>query len=166
MIEATPNFGKLIPETQSNLAYSIAEPNHIYDIMAVKGRIIKVGDNAKPVSGLGFGVSKHIAAAILGYMKFRPNMRSAMNIKYDSKIILRARRFFSVASYDRTKEPKQSKKREGRSISWGINQALLENPNADIIYHQGDFGKEAMTIVFAPTPIDVIKKLKRILRYY
>ena len=166
MIEATPNFGKLIPETQSNLAYSIAEPNHIYDIMAVKGRIIKVGDNAKPVSSFGVWFSKHIAAAILGYMKFRPNMRSAMNIKYDSKIILRARRFFSVASYDRTKEPKQSKKREGRSISWGINQALLENPNADIIYHQGDFGKEAMTIVFAPTPIDVIKKLKRILRYY
>ena len=53
--------------------------------MAVKGRIIKVGDNAKPVSGLGFGVSKHIAAAILGYMKFRPNMRSAMNIKYRFK---------------------------------------------------------------------------------
>jgi len=166
MIEATPNFGKLIPETQSNLAYSISEPGGIDDIMAVKGRIVKVGDNAKPVSSLNFGVSKHIAAAILGYMKFRPNMRSAMNIKYNSRSILEARRFFSVSSYDRTKEPKQSKRREGYSVAWGINQALLKNPTADIIYHQGDFGKEAMTIVFAPTPIDVVKKLKHILRYY
>jgi len=166
MIEATPNFGKLIPETQSNLAYSISEPSGIDDIMAVKGRIVKVGDNAKPVSSLKFGVSKHIAAAILGYMKFRPNMRAAMNIKYNSRSILEARRFFSVSNYDRTKEPKQSKRREGYSVAWGINQALLKNPTADIIYHQGDFGKEAMTIVFAPTPIDVVKKLKHILRYY
>jgi hydroxymethylpyrimidine/phosphomethylpyrimidine kinase len=166
MIEATPNFGKLIPETQSNLAYSISEPSGIDDIMAVKGRIVKVGDNARPVSSLKFGVSNHIAAAILGYMKFRPNMRSAMNIKYNSRSILEARRFFSVSNYDRTKEPKQSKRREGYSVAWGINQALLKNPTADIIYHQGDFGKEAMTIVFAPTPIDVVKKLKHILRYY
>jgi len=166
MIEATPYFGKLIPETQSNLAYSISEPSGIDDIMAVKGRIVKVGDNAKPVSSLKFGVSKHIAAAILGYMKFRPNMRAAMNIKYNSRSILEARRFFSVSNYDRTKEPKQSKRREGYSVAWGINQALLKNPTADIIYHQGDFGKEAMTIVFAPTPIDVVKKLKHILRYY
>ena len=166
MIEATPDFGKLIPETQSNLAYSISEPSGIDDIMAVKGRIVKVGDNAKPVSSLKFGVSKHIAAAILGYMKFRPNMRSAMNIKYNSRSILQARRFFSVSNYDRTKEPKQSKRREGYSVAWGINQALLKNPTADIIYHEGDFGKEAMTIVFAPTPIDVVKKLKHILRYY
>jgi hydroxymethylpyrimidine/phosphomethylpyrimidine kinase len=166
MIETTPDFGKLIPETQSNLAYSISEPSGIDDIMAVKGRIVKVGDNAKPVSSLKFGVSKHIAAAILGYMKFRPNMRSAMNIKYNSRSILEARRFFSVSNYDRTKEPKQSKRREGYSVAWGINQALLKNPTADIIYHQGDFGKEAMTIVFAPTPIDVVKKLKHILRYY
>ena len=166
MIEATPDFGKLIPETQSNLAYSISEPSGIDDIMAVKGRIVKVGDNAKPVSSLKFGVSKHIAAAILGYMKFRPNMRSAMNIKYNSRSILEARRFFSVSNYDRTKEPKQSKRREGYSVAWGINQALLKNPTADIIYHEGDFGKEAMTIVFAPTPIDVVKKLKHILRYY
>ena len=166
MIEATPYFGKLIPETQSNLAYSISEPSGIDDIMAVKGRIVKVGDNARPVSSLKFGVSKHIAAAILGYMKFRPNMRAAMNIKYNSRSILEARRFFSVSNYDRTKEPKQSKRREGYSVAWGINQALLKNPTADIIYHQGDFGKEAMTIVFAPTPIDVVKKLKHILRYY
>ena len=166
MIEATPYFGKLIPETQSNLAYSISEPSGIDDIMAVKGRIVKVGDNARPVSSLKFGVSKHIGAAILGYMKFRPNMRAAMNIKYNSRSILEARRFFSVSNYDRTKEPKQSKRREGYSVAWGINQALLKNPTADIIYHQGDFGKEAMTIVFAPTPIDVVKKLKHILRYY
>jgi hydroxymethylpyrimidine kinase / phosphomethylpyrimidine kinase / thiamine-phosphate diphosphorylase len=98
MIEATPYFGKLIPETQSNLAYSISEPSGIDDIMAVKGRIVKVGDNAKPVSSLKFGVSKHIAAAILGYMKFRPNMRAAMNIKYNSRSILEARRFFSVSN--------------------------------------------------------------------
>ena len=119
MIEATPNFGKLIPETQSNLAYSVSEPSDIDDIMAVKGRIVKVGDNAKPVSSLKFGVSKHIAAAILGYMKFRPNMRSAMNIKYNPRSILEARRFFSVSSYDRTKRTQTIKEKRRPFSSLG-----------------------------------------------
>jgi hydroxymethylpyrimidine/phosphomethylpyrimidine kinase len=93
-------------------------------------------------------------------------MRSAMNIKYDSKIISIASKIFVVANYDRTEEPKKIKKREGHSISWGVIQALNNTPNADVIYHKGDFGKEAMTLVFAPTPIEVIKKIIRILKDY
>lgn len=166
IIECMNHFGRLIPETQSNLAYSIAEPNRIEDIMAVKGRIIKVGDNARPMSRLEFGASNHVASAILGYMKFKPSIRSAMNIKCDARIISIVNRIFSVADYDRAKEPKQLKKVEGLSIAWGIKQALLKNPEADIIYHKGDFGKEAMTMVFATTPTEVVKKVKRILKYY
>jgi len=166
LIKATPYFGRLIPETQSNIGYSITEPKHISDVMAINGRIVKVGDNARLASGLGFGASKHVASAILSYMRLKPFMRSAMNIKYDSKIISIAGKIFIVAMYDRTKEPKKLKKEEGHSISWGVTQALGNNPNADIIYHKGDFGKEAMTLVFASTPTEVIKKITRILKDY
>ena len=166
MIESTPRFGRLIPETQSNIAYSIANPDGTDDIMAVKGRIIKVGDIAKPASGLAFGASKHVAMAILEYMNFIPDMRSAMNIKHDPRVISLGRKIFSIASYDRMKEPKQLKNKEGLSISWGIKQALLKNPSAELIYHKGDFAKEPMTMVFAPTPVEVVKKIKRILRDY
>jgi hydroxymethylpyrimidine/phosphomethylpyrimidine kinase len=166
VIESTPYFGKLIPETQSNLGYSITEPKDCSDVMAADGRIVKVGNNARLASDLGFGASKHVAAAILTHMSFNPFMRSAMNIKYDSKIISIASKIFVVANYDRTEEPKKIKKREGHSISWGVIQALNNTPNADVIYHKGDFGKEAMTLVFAPTPIEVIKKIIRILKDY
>jgi hydroxymethylpyrimidine/phosphomethylpyrimidine kinase len=166
VIESTPYFGKLIPETQSNLGYSITEPKNSSDVMAASGRIVKVGNDARLASGLGFGASKHVATAILTYMSFKPFMRSAMNIKYDPKIISIASKVFVVASYDRTKEPKKLRNREGHTISWGVVKALGNKPNADIIYHKGDYGKEAMTLVFAPTPIEVIKKVVRILKVY
>jgi hydroxymethylpyrimidine/phosphomethylpyrimidine kinase len=49
---------------------------------------------------------------------------------------------------------------------WGIREALRKKPSADIIYHTGDFGKEAMTMVFGCDPFDVLNKLKIILREY
>jgi hydroxymethylpyrimidine kinase / phosphomethylpyrimidine kinase / thiamine-phosphate diphosphorylase len=51
-------------------------------------------------------------------------------------------------------------------VRWGVTEALRKRPNADIIYHTGDFGKEAMTLVFGYEPFDVINKLKIILKEY
>jgi hydroxymethylpyrimidine/phosphomethylpyrimidine kinase len=71
-----------------------------------------------------------------------------------------------VSSYDRRREPGEVKKKEGSSVSWGIRQALLRNPKADVIYHVGDVGKEPMIIIFGRNPGDVAAKIKAILKYY
>jgi hydroxymethylpyrimidine/phosphomethylpyrimidine kinase len=52
------------------------------------------------------------------------------------------------------------------SIQWGIETALRKNPDADIIYHLGDIGKEAMILVFDRTPSRVVGKVNRILVEY
>ncbi|HKQ21079.1 MAG TPA: thiamine-phosphate synthase family protein [Nitrososphaeraceae archaeon] len=41
--------------------------------------------------------------------------------------------------------------------------ALSKNPDADIIYHSGDIGKEPMIIIFGQSPHDVVNKVKKIL---
>jgi hydroxymethylpyrimidine/phosphomethylpyrimidine kinase len=41
--------------------------------------------------------------------------------------------------------------------------ALLKNPDADIIHHSGDVGKEPMIIIFGQGPQDVVDKVKKIL---
>jgi hydroxymethylpyrimidine/phosphomethylpyrimidine kinase len=43
---------------------------------------------------------------------------------------------------------------------------LRQKPNADVIYHTGEVGKEAMTLVFGYEPFDVVNKLKIILKEY
>jgi hydroxymethylpyrimidine/phosphomethylpyrimidine kinase len=99
-------------------------------------------------------------------MSVNPDFRSAINIRFDERIIDVCKSLFSVASYDRTKEPKKIKRKEGSTVTWGILAALSKNPLADVIYHTGDIGKEPMISLFGRNPAEVVKKVKAILENY
>jgi hydroxymethylpyrimidine kinase / phosphomethylpyrimidine kinase / thiamine-phosphate diphosphorylase len=159
----TKNFEKLIPESQSNIVYAIPNANNINDVAGVNGRIVKAGDRSVPTSGIKFGASKHVASSIPEYMKTNQLVRSALNIKNEKRILDKCNRLFRVTHYERKLEPKTIKNREGRSISWGVSTALSKNPDADIIYHTGDIGKEPMIIIFGQNPQEVVDKVKSIL---
>jgi hydroxymethylpyrimidine/phosphomethylpyrimidine kinase len=159
----TKNFEKLIPESQSNIVYAIPNANNIDDVAGVNGRIVKAGDRSVPTSGIKFGASRHVASSILEYMKTNQLVRSALNIKNEKRILDKCNRLFRVTHYERKWEPKTIKNREGRSISWGVSTALSKNPDADIIYHTGDMGKEPMIIIFGQNPQEVVDKVKSIL---
>jgi len=160
---STKNFEKLIPESQSNIVYAIPNANNIDDVAGVNGRIVKAGDRSVPTSGIKFGASRHVASSILEYMKTNQLVRSALNIKNEKRILDKCNRLFRVTHYERKWEPKTIKNREGKSISWGVSTALSKNPDADIIYHTGDMGKEPMIIIFGQNPQEVVDKVKSIL---
>jgi hydroxymethylpyrimidine kinase / phosphomethylpyrimidine kinase / thiamine-phosphate diphosphorylase len=162
-IESIEDFGSLIPETSSNIAYAISRPTGLSDIAAVEGRIAKVGNRAKAVGRIRFGASKHMAAAVMSYMKVNPHIRSAINLRYDEKILAICKKIFKVASYNRLVEPQNRKNVEGRTIPWGIKTALQMKPDANVIYHLGDIGKEAMILVFDTNPSHLVGKVNDIL---
>ena len=166
-IETSDNFGILLPETQSNIAFALPDARELDHIAAIKGRIIKIGDTARSASSMvEFGASKHVGSALLAYMTVNRLVRSAMNIKYDEKIRKITKAFFKVSNYDRSKEPRHILKKEGMSIFWGIKYALAKNPEAEIIYHEGAIGKEPMCIIFASNPAEVVNKIRIILKRY
>ncbi|HYV52603.1 MAG TPA: bifunctional hydroxymethylpyrimidine kinase/phosphomethylpyrimidine kinase [Candidatus Eisenbacteria bacterium] len=164
-IQALENFGKLIPETQSNIAFALPDARDLDHIAAIKGRFVKIGDRATASSIIEFGASKHVGSAILAYMTVNRLIRSAMNIKYDEKIRKIIRSIFKISDYDRMKEPKHVMKKEGMSIFWGIKCALAKYPEAEIIYHKGALGKEPMCIIFGSNPIEVVNKVKILLKH-
>jgi hydroxymethylpyrimidine/phosphomethylpyrimidine kinase len=159
-------FYRLIPETQTNFAYALPDAIDISEVAGVRGRIVKVGNAATPASHVDFGASMHMASAIIGYMRVNPLFRSVINIRFSAELVDICRKLFSVSSYDRSKEPKGIKKKEGSSVSWGTMQALSKNPKADVIYHRGDIGKEPMITVFGRNPAEVAAKIKAILENY
>jgi hydroxymethylpyrimidine/phosphomethylpyrimidine kinase len=165
-LESIENFGFLIPETSSNLAYAIGHPTGLSDVAAVEGRIARVGNRSKAVGRIHFGASKHVGSSVLSYMKVHPRFRSAINLRYDEKILGICKKKFKVSSYDRQVEPRDKKETEGMSISWGIEMALQINPKADVIYHLGDIGKEAMILVFDTNPSPLVRKVNNILVAY
>jgi hydroxymethylpyrimidine/phosphomethylpyrimidine kinase len=90
-----------------------------------------------------------------------PEIRSCLNVKYDTKIISKAKKSrFTILSYDRSEEPRKSRQKENSSIAWGITSSL-KTKSPDIIYHKGDIGKEPMILIFGRTPHDVLRKVSK-----
>jgi len=159
------NIYSLIPECQTNFVYSKQHPKSIHNILGISGRIIRAGKSVNVAGNLEYGASRHVASAILAVTKKFPSIRSALNLRYNSKIIKKFRdNGFSVLSYDRTKEPSRIKRKENSSVLWGIKNSIKKTSNPpDIIFHKGDFGKEPMILVFGETPSNVVKKISSIL---
>ena len=165
-ISALGGFYKLIPETQTNFVYALPDAANASEVAGVRGRIVRIGKTAVPASYIEFGASKHMASAVIEYMRVNPPFRSVINIRFNDELVNICKSLFSLASYDRSKEPIGVKKKEGSSVSWGTMQALSRNPKAEVIYHKGDVGKEAMITVFGRNPGEVADKIKAILKNY
>lgn len=158
------NIYKNIPECQTNFVFSKINPKSIKDVLGISGRIVKTGNNVRVAGDLSYGGSKHVATALITMNKKYPEIRSAINLKYNEETILKLRKTrLIISSYDRNVEPDKIKTKEGSSIEWGIKHAIkkLEAP-PDIIYHKGDFGKEPMIIIFAKTPALIIEKVSKL----
>jgi len=153
------NGSKLIPECQTNFVFSKIKPKKIKNVLGVSGRLVKAGNEIIQAGELKYGGSQHVATAVIEVSKKFPKVRSAINIKYEPNLIVKAKKKgMNVVSYDRKKESKNSKQEENSSISWGIS-SCLRSITPDIIYHKGDIGKEPMIIIFGETPSEVIKKI-------
>ncbi|MCE9618026.1 MAG: bifunctional hydroxymethylpyrimidine kinase/phosphomethylpyrimidine kinase [Nitrosarchaeum sp.] len=158
------NIYKGIPECQTNFVFSKKNPKSIKDILGVSGRIVKTGNTVTVAGDLSYGGSKHVAKALITMNKKFPDVRSAINLKYNKEIISKLRKErLLISSYERNAEPKNVKTKEGSSIEWGVKYAIKNSEEPpDIIYHKGDFGKEPMIIIFAKTPALIIEKISKL----
>ncbi len=158
------NIYKSIPECQTNFVFSKKNPKSIKDILGVSGRIVKTGNTVTIAGDLSYGGSKHVAMALITMNKKFPDIRSAINLKYNKETISKLRKTgLFISSYDRNVEPKNVKTKEGSSIGWGVKYAIKNSEEPpDAIYHKGDFGKEPMIIIFAKTPTLIIEKISKL----
>jgi hydroxymethylpyrimidine/phosphomethylpyrimidine kinase len=167
-LESVDGLGTIIPESQSNIVFANKDADSINNIAGVRGRIVKLNGSVKAASIVDFGASKHVASALLAVMLHDRTIRSAMNIKYNEKLVAICEELgLKVSSYDRETEPQETKAKEGSSVTWGIKHAIAKiNATPDVVYHKGDWGKEPMILVFGEQPADVVRKIVAILNKY
>lgn len=161
------NLYEHAPEVGMNFIYALPKlyARSKEDVAGVKGRIVKFGNKIKPVGWVEFGASDHLTRAILTFMEFFPEVRSALNLKYSEELIKKASSLgLKVSFYDRREEPEEIKAKEGVTIPWGVKTAIERiNDKPDIIYHLGDWGKEPMLLIFGENPEIVLRKLKMLI---
>jgi hydroxymethylpyrimidine/phosphomethylpyrimidine kinase len=155
------HLGLLIPEVSSNLGYALPGAEGAEDVAAFPGRIIRLRDTVASLSDPEFGASQHIAKIILTVMNFDAEYGSAMNIRYSRENVARLRRKgFLVGHFDRKREPRQVKEKEGSSLEWGVQDVLRRLKRVpDFIYDEGDVGKEPMIRVLGRNPREVVNKV-------
>ncbi|MCS6767795.1 MAG: bifunctional hydroxymethylpyrimidine kinase/phosphomethylpyrimidine kinase [Candidatus Nitrosocaldus sp.] len=182
ILQFAEGIALLIPESQSNLVFAKPQASSRDDVAGVVGRIVRYehgygagsdeGDYrimyARAAGPIRYGASRHVADAVLTAMRYDSSIRSAMNIRYDGRLLDVCRGLgMSISTYERGDEPEHVKRREGMSVRWGIEQAILAVSKVpDVVYHRGDWGKEPMIIIFGHDPMDVIKKVRSILEGY
>jgi len=155
--------GHLIPEVSSNLGYALPGAEGMEDVAAFPGRIVRLKDTVASLKDPEFGASQHVAKIILTVMHFDPEYGSAMNIRYSRENVARLRRKgFLVGHFDRKREPRQVKEKEGSSLEWGVQDVLRRLKRVpDFIYDEGDVGKEPMIRVLGRDPMEVVQKVIR-----
>jgi hydroxymethylpyrimidine/phosphomethylpyrimidine kinase len=147
---------KNIYKCQTNFVFAKKNPKNIMDVLGISGRLVKSGKEVITAGEIVYGGSQHVGTAVIQVNKKFPEIRSGLNIKYNPKIISRAKKSkLTVLSYDRNKEPKKSKQKENSTISWGI-YGSLNAKSPDVIYHKGDIGKEPMILIFGKNPDEII----------
>jgi len=154
-------MGHLIPEVSSNLGYALPYAEGVGDVAAFPGRIVRFKDSVATHSDPEFGASRHVANIILTVMKFYPEYCSAMNIRYSQEMVTKLKdKDFLVTHFDRRREPKKVKEREGSSLEWGVGEVLKKMKRVpDFITDEGDVGKEPMIRVLGRTPKDIVQKI-------
>ena len=166
LLEGHPEVARLSPEVQINLGMALPYARDHRDVAAIRGRIVKMDGGVKAAGCPEFGASRHVARTIVTAMRFDPERRAAMNIRYSEEILRVARDLgLSISFYDRREEPPEIKRQEGKTTIWGVEEAVRRLGRLpDVIYHLGDVGKEPMIILLGRTAIEVAERAIEIAR--
>ena len=161
-------IGNLIPEVQTNIGLGLRNAKGHDDVIAIPGRLIKNGEDVFTGARPRFGGSRHVANIVLTMMQHEPEKRAVMNIKYTDSLLQICKKLkFQIASFDRSKEPKKVRVREGSSLEWGTEKAITTHGSVpDIIYDLGGIRKEEMIRVLARDIESLVKKVLAIHRLY
>ncbi|MBC7100131.1 thiamine-phosphate synthase family protein [Methanothermobacter tenebrarum] len=159
MITSSRGFYRLIPEVRTNIVMAKENARTINDVAGIPGRITVHKKEVFACREPEYGASSHLARLILEIRKHDPTRRSAINIRYDKAIIEFCEMIgLKVSYYDRRKEPREIKGKEGATIPWGVKVAIRRIGEVpDVIYHKGDWGKEPMIVLLASDAIEAAR---------
>jgi len=154
ILEENLDFSKLIPEVGCNIGMAIPGAGGFEDVAAVEGRIMRHRGRAVSVGCVDFGASRHVARIILSALRYDPEIRAAINVKYSERSLSACRETgLSISSFDRAEEPENAS-----TMDWGTAEAIKKYGSVPkVIYDKGDAGKEPMIRLLGTNAVEVAK---------
>ncbi len=158
-----PHFAKMVPEVKTNISISLKGASNKDHVAAIEGRITVVNGIPTACGPIRFGVSNHTARLVLTAQEKDPEIRAVMNLKYKPEYVRAlANEGFYLFEIDRSDD---NSRKENNTMQWVINESFsVVKKIPDIIWDDGEKGKEPMLRVFAQSGKDMIDKLTGIHR--
>lgn len=153
------DLSKLVPEVGMNVVGATPYAERVGETAAVEGRITRTLSGISPNRGVRFGASSHVARFLLAAREFDPDLRYAVNCRFDSEVegALDAIEG-AVAAFDRASEPESVKDEEGATMGWGARRVFEGERTPVAVIDRGDVGKEAIVKIVAPDPETLIER--------
>jgi hydroxymethylpyrimidine/phosphomethylpyrimidine kinase len=154
ILEDNPDFSKIIPEVGCNIGMAIPEADSYEDVAAVEGRIVRHRGKAVPVGCVDFGTSRHVARIILASLRYDPEIRAAINVRYSEEALAACGEMkLGISSFDRAEEPENTS-----TMDWGTAEAIKKYGSVPkVIYDKGGPGKEPMIRLLGTGAAEVAK---------
>ncbi|WP_456481611.1 thiamine-phosphate synthase family protein [Methanopyrus sp.] len=161
IIESDSTFARAIPQVGMNVAEVFDPSLGLEGVVGLSGRIVLDGGKPRAVGRPVPGGSKHVGTVALTAHRLDPSVRAAVNARYDEEFIEKARDLgFVASSFDRSEEPEEV----DSTMEWGTEVAFRRSDDTpDVVYDEGDVGKEPMIRVLGKTAVEAVTKLRMLL---
>jgi hydroxymethylpyrimidine/phosphomethylpyrimidine kinase len=164
-LHKTREAAALIPEVKTNISIATPEATTGAQVAAIEGRITVVGGVPQAAGPIRMGVSNHTARLLLAAKALQPAIRSVVNLKYQPEFIPKlASAGLVLSRINRHDQPSEVAGGEQHTMQWVVRRAFdALNLIPDIIWDDGEPGKEPMLRVFAGSGEQLLQKIKAIL---
>lgn len=133
----------LVPEVGMNVVGATPYAEDPTETAAVEGRITRTLSGVAPNRGVRFGASSHVARFLLAAREFRPDLRFAVNCRFDDGVEAALENLDGpVAEYDRDEEPASVAAEEGSTMQWAARQTFDRAEVPLAVIDRGAHGKE------------------------
>jgi len=153
LLTASPNTHSLLPEIRSNLVMATRDAITPEDLAGIPGRLTAVFGRITAPAYPAWGASKYTALILLDVRKIKSEIRAAMEIKYDPKLVdLIQSHGISIAHLEI---------REGDTLDSILKRCMHEGILPDLFYTEGGFAREGAIII---TGIDAVAVAKLVVQ--
>lgn len=161
VLEACADFGALIPEVRTNIAYALPDARTPDDVAAFPGRITVYRGRAHAVAAPDWGASDHLARRIIESRKYDKSVNAIINFRFEEGILTVVREYcrkeeMLLGWLDRSQEPEDVAKLDGASMAWKVEQLFNKHGAMPGIYYEGaGWGKEPLFLVQGKDAVEV-----------
>jgi hydroxymethylpyrimidine/phosphomethylpyrimidine kinase len=153
LLTASQKAYTLLPEIRSNLVMAAKDARTPEDIAGIPGRLTAVFGRITAPAYPAWGASKYTALILLEVRKIKPEIRAAMEIRYDPKLVaLIQSHGISIAHLEIHDGD------TGESI---LKRRMHAGTLPDLFYTEGGFAREGAIIV---TGIDAMEVAKLVIQ--